>query len=89
MIFSLRNDPDLQFTRVYGKGSFLDMEYLVGPRTSPADSDPGNGGLMTSAKKIGYFVYSPFKLVDGRVILVNRGWIPREWSDQRQDRNVN
>jgi cytochrome oxidase assembly protein ShyY1 len=87
MILILRCDPNLQFTRVSGKGSFLDTEFLVGPRTLPAESDQGGGSLMTTAKRIGYLVYSPFKLVDGRVIMVNRGWIPREWSDKRQDRN--
>lgn len=87
MSLIIRTDPDLQFTRVSGKGYFLDSEFLVGPRSSSAESNQ-SGGLMSSAKKVGYFVYSPFKMLDGRVVIVNRGWIPKEWSDKKEDRKV-
>lgn len=29
----------------------------------------------------GYFRYTPLKLADGSILLVNRGWAPNDWSD--------
>jgi surfeit locus 1 family protein len=57
-------DPaGVEFTRVTLSGQFLNgEEFYLGART-----DSGRVGLN---------VVTPFSLADGRVILVNRGWVP-------------
>jgi surfeit locus 1 family protein len=57
-------DPQrVEFTRVALDGAFLHGEefYL---------------GARTESGRVGLNVVTPFKLDDGRVILVNRGWVP-------------
>lgn len=57
-------DPaDIEFTRVALSGQFLHGEefYL---------------GARTESGRVGLNVVTPFRLDDGRVILVNRGWVP-------------
>lgn len=53
----------VEFTRVALSGEFLHGEefYL---------------GARTESGRVGLNVVTPFKLDDGRVILVNRGWVP-------------
>lgn len=62
-------DPDgIEFTRVALKGSFLhDEEFYLGARTE-------NG-------RVGLNIVTPFLLEDGRIFLVNRGWVPQEMRD--------
>ncbi|KAH6582914.1 hypothetical protein BASA50_006571 [Batrachochytrium salamandrivorans] len=74
-----------QFTRVTVTGTFLhDKEILLGPRVFHADTseDTGGGIIGGGRPNIGFFIFTPFVLSDGAVILVNRGWIPR---DERDD----
>lgn len=57
-------DPEgVEFTRVALSGEYLHGEefYL---------------GARTESGRVGLNVVTPFKLEDGRVILVNRGWVP-------------
>lgn len=59
------NDPvaDLEYHRVVAQGEFLhDKEIYLGAR-----SLNGNAG---------YHLVTPFRLADGRVLFVDRGWIP-------------
>ncbi len=62
-------DPaGIEFTRVALTGSFLhDEEFYLGARTR-------NGN-------VGFNIVTPFILEDGRILLVNRGWVPQEMRD--------
>ncbi len=62
-------DPaGVEFTRVALKGSFLhDEEFYLGARTESG--------------RVGLNVVTPFLLADGRILLVNRGWVPQEMRD--------
>ncbi len=62
-------DPEgIEFTRVTLKGEFLhDQEFYLGARTESG--------------RVGIAVVTPFRLQDGRTILVNRGWVPEDKRD--------
>lgn len=62
-------DPaQMEFTRVRLEGRFLhDQEFHLGARTD-------NG-------RVGYHIVTPFALTDGRVVLVDRGWVPENRRD--------
>lgn len=64
------------------KGKFLyEKEFLIGPRSlilnGEAVSEKG-GGVFSGKSSTGYYVITPFE-VEGRglIIMVNRGWIPK------------
>ncbi len=58
----------VEFTRVALSGSFLhDQEFYLGARTEKG--------------RVGYNVVTPFQLDDGRILLVNRGWVPETFRD--------
>ncbi|MEQ8355502.1 MAG: SURF1 family protein [Kiloniellaceae bacterium] len=63
------SDPGgVEFTRVALQGRFLHgQEFYLGARTE-------NG-------RVGLNVVTPFQLEDGRVLLVNRGWVPENRRD--------
>jgi len=68
---------DLEYRHLAGHGEFLhDKEIFLGAR-----SMNGNPG---------YHLITPFKLDDGRVVLVDRGWIPldRKTAGKRAEGNV-
>jgi len=53
----------LEYRHVQAQGQFLnDKEIFLGARTFEGDA--------------GYHVITPFRLADGRAVLVDRGWIP-------------
>lgn len=62
-------DPEaLEFTRVRMTGEFLhDQEFYLGSRTESG--------------RVGIAVVTPFRLDDGRTVLVNRGWVPEDRRD--------
>lgn len=56
---------DLQFAKVTLRGRWMDgPEFHLSPRYF--------GG------KLGYWIIAPFRLSDGRILMVNRGWVPTE-----------
>jgi surfeit locus 1 family protein len=68
---------DLEYRHLAAQGEFLhDKEMFLGARSM-------NGNT-------GYHVITPFKLGDGRIVLVDRGWIPldRKAADKRAAGNV-
>lgn len=84
------------FRKLTITGEFLPLEIHVGPRTkaslNTADTANKGGGIIGGGKtEMGYYVVSPFQIVEdggedglikkGDVILVNRGWVPREVKD--------
>ncbi|KAJ1559340.1 hypothetical protein HK405_011014, partial [Cladochytrium tenue] len=77
--------------RFLPSSSSADSEMAVGPRSrGAAAGDDGHqgGGLFSNPSSVGYFIVQPFEAflgvgVDGKptataVLLVNRGWVPRE-----------
>lgn len=68
------DDPAaLYFRRVFVEGEFRhDGEMLLGARSH-------NGQL-------GFQIITPFKRVNGDIILVNRGWVPKERKEPRHRR---
>lgn len=59
---------DLEYRRARATGRFLhDREMHLAARALRG--------------QVGYHVVTPFELADGRVLLVNRGWIPQERRD--------
>ena len=59
--------PDIEFQRVIAEGRFLpEKEILILGR--PFDGNTG------------FHIIVPLKLQDGRILMVNRGWIPEKFS---------
>jgi surfeit locus 1 family protein len=61
----------LDLTHVVARGSYLD-ERIAGVRTTIAAGPPGSRQLSG----FGRWIFQAFKLEDGGVILVNRGFVP-------------
>ena len=65
-------DEDDRYRRVTAQGRFdTDGEVVVRRRTNAND-------------EVGYHVLTPFVLDDGKVLLVNRGWIPSDGPSQTE-----
>jgi cytochrome oxidase assembly protein ShyY1 len=60
---------DINFHRVMARGTFM-PEWVVYLDNRPYMDQPG------------FYVVMPLKLADGGVVLVNRGWLPRNLSDR-------
>lgn len=84
------NDREFQPILVHGKFRHED-EILIGPRGPPLDSlsksGPNSGrssGGMASSPQ-GYYVIAPLERSNGGgVVLVNRGWVPRSYVQQKE-----
>ena len=75
---------ELEFRRVECVGTFdHSQQILMGPRSAPAGMAAVNGqrvsaGVPTSS---GWDVITPLRCTDGSLVLVNRGWVPRDQVD--------
>lgn len=61
-------------------GTFLHhKEVLVGPRGAPLcprqSSSAGGGGMSVSPQ--GFMVLTPLQLINGQLVWINRGWVPK------------
>ncbi|MCP3766207.1 MULTISPECIES: SURF1 family cytochrome oxidase biogenesis protein [Streptomyces] len=63
-------DRDHLYRRVTARGSFDASDEVVVRRRTNADDE------------VGYHVLTPFVLEDGKVLLVNRGWVPADGASQ-------
>ena len=85
--FSLDSLRDLEYRAVLVKGIFdHDKEQYVGPRSLLAfGAETESRGLSSDPNVIGWHVVTPFKIIggshDGKVIMVNRGWVPQKKLD--------
>lgn len=78
--------PDeLEFRRVECVGTFDHVkQVLLGPRSAPAGMDAvsaaagGGAAPPGGANASGWDVITPFTCTDGRTLLINRGWVPRD-----------
>ncbi|KAJ3392819.1 surf-like protein [Lobulomyces angularis] len=69
------------------KGEFQqgDTEFHLGPRNFP---QPPTGSVFSNQIGFGYFLISPFTLVNGERILVNRGWIHNSHKNEVAKRSL-
>ncbi|CAL9416449.1 SURF1-like protein [Streptomyces griseomycini] len=63
-------DDDDRYRRVTAKGRFAPEDEVVVRRRTNADD------------RVGYHVLTPFVLDDGKVLMVNRGWVPSDGRSQ-------
>ncbi|KAI0562095.1 Surfeit locus protein [Gracilaria domingensis] len=85
----LFQDSDTDHRRVQVTGRFLhEYEMLVGPRSAPKDTPMP---VLQWGGSTGLQVLTPLKTEEGRIVLVNRGWIPQRLSSRsrRDDAQVN
>lgn len=69
-------DPaQAEFRRVTFRATF-DLPEIPSPAAREARLYTGTSALRDDIKGPGYFVFSPAKLPDGRVVVVNRGYVP-------------
>lgn len=75
---------DVDHRRVVVRGVLLhDREMLVGPRAAPKSMPPA---VLQWGGTSGLQVVTPCALPDGRVFLVNRGWVPQRLAERAKRR---
>lgn len=70
--------PEAPYRRKLLEGRLLHQkEVLIGPRGAPIGA-PGtsNGGGMGPSPQ-GFMVLTPLQLMDGKLVWINRGWVPK------------
>jgi len=82
---TLAEVAELEFCPVHARGEFLhDQEMLYGPRSLLTEKQSADAGSLLSQDKTGYCVVTPLRLSEsGAIILVNRGWVPKQKKDPR------
>jgi len=73
--------PELEYRRVHCSGTFdHSKQVLLGPRSAPAGMESAGGGRAPPGAPTasGWDVVTPLCCEDGSVLLVNRGWVPRD-----------
>ena len=68
-----------EFLTVRATGKYIhEKEMLVGPRTRNDKIESQSSIMGGGLSNVGYLCFTPFKIDDNQVILVNRGFIPSE-----------
>ena len=68
------NQADTEFRRVAFRAEFL-APNPPNPRNFEARVYAAGSGLRDDIKEPGYFVFAPARLADGRIVVVNRGFV--------------
>ncbi|CDF33137.1 unnamed protein product [Chondrus crispus] len=77
---------DLDHRRVQVSGRFLhDAEITVGPRSAPKDLP---SPVLQWGGSSGLQIITPMEMEDGKVILVNRGWVPQRLAQAPKRRHA-
>jgi cytochrome oxidase assembly protein ShyY1 len=68
--------PQAPYRRKLLEGRLLHhKEVLIGPRGAPIDPKNNTGGMGPGAQ--GFMVLTPLQLIDGQLVWINRGWVPK------------
>jgi len=65
-----------EFRRVRLRAEFI-------PDAPPAYLYTGASALRADVKQPGYFVFAPARLADGRIVVINRGYVPLDRKDDK------
>ncbi len=70
-------NKEFPYQRKQLTGTFLyEKEVLVGPRGAPLDPKAAGAGGMGPSPQ-GFMVLTPLQLLNGQLVWINRGWVPK------------
>lgn len=70
--------PQAPYRRKLLEGRLLhNKEVLIGPRGAPIGGPGTNTGGGMGPSPQGFMVLTPLQLIDGSLVWINRGWVPR------------
>ena len=78
----LDDSEELDYRQIELRGKLIhEEEMLVGPRSAPSSVSTA---VLQWGGSTGLLVVTPMKMDDGKVILVNRGWIPQRLCEREK-----